>query len=102
MGRTPLYEALHSNEYSEEKKAIDCARRLLEHGADTNICDITHSSPLHQASSRGWLEVARLLLSYGAKVDEEDGEGLAPFQVASSKGYHEITKLLLEHGAVPK
>jgi ankyrin repeat protein len=60
-------------------------RRLLEHGADPNICNNDHTTPLHEASSRGLLEVARLLLSYGAKVDEKDREGKTPFQVAASK-----------------
>ena len=101
-GMTPLYATLCSGKNLEEKEAIDFSRLLLEHGADTNIYNITRSSPLHQASSRGWLEAARLLLSYGAKVDEKNDEGLTPFHVASSQGYHEITKLLLEHGAVPE
>ena len=80
---------------------LDTARRLLEHGADPNIGTNSHSTPLHKASSLGFLEVARLLLSYGAKVETKDKEGSTPFQVAASKGHHEITKLLLEHGAVP-
>jgi len=56
------------------------------------------STPLHEASSGGSLEVTRLLLSHGANVDEQDSDGRTPFQVASSD---ELRKLLLEHGAVP-
>jgi ankyrin repeat protein len=96
-GKTPLYLATEKS----GKHAFDTARRLLEHGADPNICSDSHLTPLHQASSRGSLEVARLLLSYGAKVDVKDVKGRTPFQVATSEGHHEITKLLLEHGAVP-
>ena len=96
-GRTPLCSATDA----WRKHTFEMARRLLEHGADPNICNISHSTPLHEASSRGSLEVARLLLSYGAKVDAKDDEGRTPFQVAASEGHHEITKLLLEHGAVP-
>jgi hypothetical protein len=84
-------------------KAVDIMRRLLENGADPNIRDKHHKSPLHQASSRGRLDVARLLLSYGAKVDEKDEEGMTPFQLAGShlERCDEIRQLLVEHGAVP-
>ena len=95
-GRTPLCWVLSN--CHPKGKFVDMVRRLLERGADPNICNDDHSTPLHQASSRKLLEAARLLLSYGAKVDEKDGEGKTPFQLAASD---EMAKLLLEHGAVP-
>jgi ankyrin repeat protein len=98
-GETPLYWALTS---FPEEEVVVIVRRLLEYGANPNICKHDHSTPLHQASSRGWLEAARLLLSYGAKVDEKDGEGKTPFQVAESNKHDELMKLLIEHGAVPQ
>ena len=86
----------------EFKVDIDIVRLLLEHGADPNIPDsaLFHSTPLHRASSGGWLEVARLLLTYGAKIDEKDREGRTPFHVASSIGHLDIMKFLSENGAV--
>jgi hypothetical protein len=78
-GETALFRTLISSRPEEAVVAIQ--RRLLEHGADPNICDDSRSTPLHQASSRGWLEVTRLLLSYGAKVDEKDEEGKTPLQL---------------------
>ena len=96
-GGTPLYWI--SGPQGDDK--LDIVRRLLEHGADPNICDKYHLTPLHQASCQGSLGVARLLLSYGAKVDVKDYEGKTPFQRATATRNHEITKLLLEHGAVP-
>ena len=101
---SPLNTVLTPGQSSspEEKVLVSIVRRLLELGADTNIPHPSHATPLHEASSCGWLEVTRLLLSYGAKVDEKDEEGNTPFQLAASKGHHEITKLLLEHGAVPQ
>ena len=100
LGRTPLSEVFTLSS-SLEGKAVDIVRLLLEHGADPSRPDRWHSTPLHRASSRGWLKVSRLLLSYGAKVDEKGVDGWTPFQVASSEGYDEIAKLLLEYGAVP-
>ena len=103
-GTTPLYEVL-TRASGPEGKVVDIVRRLLEYGADLNISGHGHSPALHQASSRGWLELSRLLLSYGAMVDAKDKTGRTPFQVAASlavSGEHdEIMKLLLEHGAVP-
>ena len=96
-GKTPLYWTIENR----REHSLETARRLLEHGADPDICTNTHSTPLHEASFRGLLEVARLLLSYGAKVDAKDDKGRTPFQVAASEGHHEFMKLLLEHGAEP-
>ena len=87
---------------SSEEKFMDMVRRLLEHGADPNIGNNDHTTPLHEASSRGLLEASRLLLIHGAKVDVKDKNGKTPFQVAASKGYDELMKLLVDHGAVPQ
>ena len=97
VGGTPLYWVLYH--CGSHGKFVDMVRRLLEHGADPNICNKEHTFPLHEASSQGLLEAARLLLSYGAKVDEKGGGGKTPLQLAASD---EMAKLLLEHGAVPK
>ena len=97
-GETPLFGVfVHNLNYDNSKAVI---RRLLEHGADPDICNMYHRTPLREALSRGWLEAARLLLNYGAKVNEKDKEDKTPLQMAASKGHKELTKLLLEHGAV--
>ena len=104
-GRTPLYYVItrrRQRDPESEGKVVDIVRRLLKHGADPNICSNGPSTPLHQASDFGILEVAHLLLSYGAKVDEKDYRGRTPFQLAASRGNDEMKKLLLEHGAVPQ
>ncbi|KAN0139166.1 Ankyrin repeat-containing domain protein [Lactarius tabidus] len=99
-GETTLYWAFSTCSWKE--KFEDMVQRLLEHGADPNICNKDHKTPLHKASSGGLLEAARLLLSYGAKVDQKDNKGRTPFQRAASKGHDQMTKLLVEHGAVPQ
>ncbi|KAH9077552.1 hypothetical protein EDB83DRAFT_1490622 [Lactarius deliciosus] len=100
--KSPLYDTISYNDRHPDGVRVAVVRRLLEHGADPNACDHDHLTPLHQASSRGFLEVARALLSYGANVDKKDQEGIdrTPFELASSNGHHEITKLLSEYGDV--
>jgi ankyrin repeat protein len=73
-----------------EGQVVDLVRRLLEHGADPNICNEYDKAPLHQSLSRGWLEATQLLLSYGAKVDERDEEGMTPLRLATSEGHDNI------------
>ena len=102
IDETPLSDLLTRHDSSLDGKIADIVRQLLEHGANTNIRNSSHSTALHQVSSRGWPKVTQLLLSYGAKVDERDEEGKTPFQLAASSGYHEVAKLLLEHSAVPQ
>jgi ankyrin repeat protein len=101
-GETPLSDTISFRCSSQDESTVDIVRRLLEHGADPNADARFHSSPLHLASSHGWLEVARLLHKYGAKVDEKDKEGKTPFQIATEKGYDEIAKLLVPHVDVPQ
>ena len=98
-GSTPLYWILSIR--SGDGKLVGMVRRLLECGANPNICNKDHSTPLHEALSRGLLEVARLLLIHGAKADVTDDRGRTPFQMAASNEHAELTKLLVEHGAVP-
>ena len=97
-GYTALHWVLKFRNESEEFTSM--VRRLLEHGADPNICNNDHTTPLHEASSYGLLDAARLLLSHGAKVDEKDGSGKTPLQLASRRR-DEMIKLLVAHGAVP-
>ena len=95
-GDTPLHDILARITLFPEGKVVEIVRRLLERGADPNKCRANGSTPLHDASSHGSLEVARLLLNHGANVDEQDGHGRTPFEVASS---FEMSKLLFDHGA---
>jgi ankyrin repeat protein len=95
-GETPLYRVLTNDSFFAEEEIIAIVQQLLEHGADPNVrTRHNHSTALHVASSRGFLEASRLLLSYGAKVNKKDGEGMTPLQLAASRRHDKITKLLL-------
>ncbi|KAK9880163.1 hypothetical protein WA026_010034 [Henosepilachna vigintioctopunctata] len=59
-------------------------------------------TPLHEACSRGHLDIARLLLMYGASVSESAKGGVRPLHEAVENGFLEVIRLLLSYGADPR
>ncbi|XP_008198897.3 uncharacterized protein LOC655743 [Tribolium castaneum] len=59
-------------------------------------------TPLHEASTKGHLDIAKMLLLYGANVSESARGGIRPLHEAVENGYVEIVRLLLSYGADPK
>ena len=77
------------------RQDMEVIRLLLEHRADVNAYNGSHSTPLHQVvSDKNIPNAVRLLLEHGANVDMKDGNGLTAFQIASSRGFHDIVQLL--------
>src|SRR3990167_2019072 len=89
-------------------------RRLLITGADPNVADYYHNTPLHWASSKGYLEVVKELLHVPIGPDKGPDEGRkradpnvvnkygrTPLYWASYKGHLEVVKVLLRVGADP-
>lgn len=58
-------------------------------------------TPLHEACSRGLIDIARVLLQYGANHSETAHSGIRPLHEAVDNGYVEIVRLLLSYGADP-
>lgn len=58
-------------------------------------------TPLHEACSRGHLEVAQTLLLYGANHSETALSGIRPLHEAIENGHVEIVRLLISYGADP-
>lgn len=90
---TPLHEACiqaHPN----------CARVLLEAGAQVDVRTIHGSTPLCNACASGSLECAKLLLQYGAMVNPSlTALTASPLHEACIQGDAEVVKLMIAHGA---
>ena len=93
-GFTPLHWASYGR-----LKDGSIPRLLLKHGADVNARDDRDSTPLHEASESGALEVALVLVEYGADVEAKNRHGRTALEVASVNRDDEFVKFLRERGA---
>jgi ankyrin repeat protein len=95
---SPLYKAVKEGN-------VEKVKRLLQQGADPNICDAHHLTPLHQAAYWGEKEIVELLLKHGARVDPDNGKGWTALHSAAVSGglknRKEIIGLLIGRGADP-
>jgi ankyrin repeat protein len=57
------------------------------------------STPLHLASTKGYVDVARMSVEHGADVSAQDKDGRTPLQLASSKGHVSVARMLVECGS---
>lgn len=62
----------------------EIVRLLIGHRADVTAQDENQSTPLHLASSSGFLESVRLLLKHGARVADQDRCRRTPLHLASA------------------
>lgn len=74
---------------------------LLSKGALANTENRCGWTPLHEAASRGKLEVCQCLLSHGASIHACDKANKStPLWLAASHGFLPVCKLLLDAGAL--
>ncbi|KDO31978.1 hypothetical protein SPRG_03194 [Saprolegnia parasitica CBS 223.65] len=79
--------------YAAANGHVDVVRRLLEAGADPNLCSVRRS-PLHCAVSWQRTNCVALLLENGASRDVRDLDHLTPLDIASRDGFDAIVTLL--------
>ncbi|KAL1883295.1 hypothetical protein Daus18300_000353 [Diaporthe australafricana] len=68
---------------------------LLEHGAQTNGCDVS-TEPLYLAAKSGHLDAVRLLISHGASKEGNSLVMATPLSGAASGGHLDIVQYLVE------
>ena len=91
-GWSPLPGALLSGQ-------VDCARTLLDYGADINAVDRCDYTSLHYASYYDNLHVIRFLLEHGANLNAQTVNHETALHLALRRGHFEAVRLLLDHGA---
>lgn len=84
---------------SDDPRTI--VKLLIDNGADVNAKDkeLMGTTPLHEATSSGTIEVMEILLDNGANINARDDEGNTPIHMAISDNNIEKVKLLLDNNA---
>lgn len=75
-------------------KRLNMLEHLLNKGANPNLFDNTHDTPLALAAKNGFLEGAKLLLDRGCDPNHKDMKGLIALDHAKQQGHRGIVILL--------
>ena len=81
------------------KGNLGLVKLLIIAGVDVNETTIAFITPLHYASSFGFLRIVERLVARGADMDAQDQEGITALHYASLRGHSETVKFLLAHNA---
>ncbi len=85
--------------YAAAQNKFECARSLLNAGADTEATTAAQKVALHYATAQGHEKMVQLLLQFGANVDATDRDGNSALLTAAQKGNKNVVSMLLKHGA---
>jgi len=92
VGRTALHFAAGEN-------AVDCARVLIESGAEIDAQDEDGLTPLHLAARAKALECVKILIQGGANANAIDKGGKTPLHLAAKNGDVSVIKALIAGSA---
>lgn len=105
LGRVLLHWNLQGNRLLSDEYN-ECAKVLINAGADVSVFDYKGKAPLHYAAEYASIEVVEALLNNGADVNEETLErrgwsdyGMTPLFYAASRKDSAVAELLLSRGA---
>ncbi|NIM99608.1 MAG: hypothetical protein GTO24_16515 [candidate division Zixibacteria bacterium] len=97
----PLAVSIFAAEIHDAAEQGDLAavKRLVSESPD--LLDASNergSTPLHNASFGGHLEVVKFLLEKGADIEAVNGRGFTPLHFAAYRGHRDVVQLLLDKG----
>jgi ankyrin repeat protein len=81
------------------KRDLSVLQRLVEAGADVNVCTDDGKTALMFAAGRGRADLAAELLRAGAEVNTRNRNGGTALMYAAVSGNPAIAELLIRHGA---
>ena len=94
FGMTPLH-------WASRVGAVDCARFLVEHGANVNQENQAKRTPLPLAAEHDRTDMIRFLVKMGAEINAVDSKGRTPLHRATYEGKAKAAETLLELEADP-
>lgn len=89
--QTPIYSSVLN-------RKLEVTELLIELGADVNVKDAAHISPLHHAAFSQDDEIMKVLIQNGASLEAKSHDGLTPLLSATIQGTHDSVTLLVHFG----
>jgi len=90
---------LHVASYGHYKTYIDIVAYLIKSGADINVMNSVHETPLYIATCCNQVPIVKLLIESGGDINETSGGNLSLLSVAARMGHFEMVKYLVKSGA---
>lgn len=88
-GQTALQLAVKEGEY-------EICHKLVEKGANVNVCDAQKNSILNTACWKGHTDIVKLLVKNGADLNAQNDHESSPLYTATYKGHLDIVSILVE------